>query len=164
VPPPAVGSIGLHPVAEGTINLGDRAPQDDGDAPPAFYRARNEAEWGRVFDAGLRRRAGPNGPTIADALKSLRETTAGYDFSSSALILLLSPATDNYEWDVTLALESLPDGSVRMAVSHRHDRRQYVKAPDVRTKWALYRTDAPIPEKITMRASHVRVYLPSNGD
>ncbi len=163
-PTAAVGSNALHLVAEGAVDLGSRSPQDDGESPPAFYVARDEASWAKVFDVWLRRHGGPNGPAISDGLKSLREATTGYDYASSALVLLVSPATDNYDWDVSLALETLTDGTARLVLSHRHERRNYVKAPDALAKWALYRTDAKVPQQVTMKASRVRVYGPSNPD
>ena len=81
------------------------AATDDGTSAPRLYVARDAAQWTRIFDVALAKLSGSNGPTCAVMLKDLRDAVKGYDFATGALVLLLSPATDNYTMKVSPAVE-----------------------------------------------------------
>jgi hypothetical protein len=147
--PTTTSTATLALVGEGTVNLGDRAVAGDGGAPPTLYVACNPDAWARIFDVHLR--AGPQGAALADRLRAVRDEVRGYDFGGSPLIVLVGPATDNYALEVAPRMEMLSDGTARISVTHRHETRTYVKAPDVLVRWAVYRSDARCPETITFR-------------
>ena len=144
-----VSTATLSLVGEATLRLGDRASQDDGGAPPTLYVACGQESWLRMFER-IRAR-GANGPTIADQLTNVRDEVKGYDFGGSPLLVLIGPATDNYALEVAPKLEMLSDGSARLSVTHRHEVRNYVKAPEVLVRWAIYRSDAKCSDTVTFR-------------
>jgi hypothetical protein len=148
-PAPVTGTIGLFAVGDGRVPLGSQAPAEEGDVPPALYVARSAADWTQIFDAILPRR-GASGATVASALQPVRDAGAGYDFTTSDLILVLGPATDNYEMRVPDRVEVLADGNARLAVGHRHEKRVYVRAPDLAVSWAAFRTASKLPARVSI--------------
>jgi hypothetical protein len=155
-PAPAVAStVRLLEAGASVIGLGPQAAAEDGDAPPSLFIARTAAEWTQVFDAEIPRR-GPNGPAIAGALKAVRDAGAGYDFASSDLILVVGPATDNYALSVAEQIEVLADGTGLLRVGHQHEKRTYVRAPDLQVRWASFRTASKLPTRVSLGSAAPR--------
>src|SRR5439155_10045443 len=89
---------------------------------------------------------------VAQALAPIRAPVRGFDWTASPLLLLVAPATDNYVLDPVRDLELLPDGTGRLAVGHRHEKRTYVRAPSIVVRWALYRATGPgCPSAIALK-------------
>jgi hypothetical protein len=157
-PPPApvvASTVRLLEAGASVIGLGSQAPADVGDSPPSLFVARTAADWTRIFDAELPRR-GPNGPTIAAALKPVRDAGAGYDFSTSDLVLVVGPATDNYAMTVAEQVEVLADGTGMLRIGHRYEKRTYVRAPDIQVRWASFRTASKLPSRVDLGSAAPR--------
>ena len=129
----------LTPVGSDSARLGSEGAGGDGDAAPAAFVARTEAEWAALFTTRIAGE-GPNGPRVAKALGLLRDMAKGYDFASAPLLLLVGPVTDNYAVEGTPTLELLSDGSAR-GLDRPSPREAHVRRPRP-TSWPGGRSTA----------------------
>ena len=102
--------------------------------------------------------------SVHKALLAYRDAAKGWNWGGSPLLVLVGPATDNYAMEVGPRMEILSDGSGRVSVTHRHERRDYIKAPSQAVRWAIYRAEAKCPPLITVRANGNKAYGPYNRD
>jgi hypothetical protein len=159
-----VATSPLALVGGDVIDLGARAPKESGDAPPKLFIASSEKAWDRLFEEVLKEFGGPNGAVVAQKLQSFRDAVHGYDWTSSPLLLVLAPATDNYTMEVGKDLETMSDGTGRVSVTHAHELRTYAVAPAIIVRWAIYRaTVKGCPRTIALKDGD-KTYTATNSE
>ncbi len=152
-PSSAASKVELELVGKGFVTLGRAAKPEPIEAGPALYVASDEAAWRAIFDASLRAHGGASGAVVADGMKDVRDSVAGYDFASSPLILLVGPAAYEDPVEVVPFVEVLSDGTGLLKASAKADVKALVDLPappEVREGWSLWRAKGKVPASLAL--------------